>query len=237
MLQSLDPTQPLRQILFYRFWYWVVLILTTLLYRARFYGVSNVPATGGVLVIANHQSHLDPPLLGVAIRHRNMAAIARAGLFKNPIFGALLRGLGAIPIKEDEGDASAVRSAIAQLKAGRVIVIFPEGSRSPDGALHDFKRGTWLLLSRSGVPVVPAAVEGCFDAWPRHRSAPHLFGQRVAVAFGKPIPFDQLKAMGSDQALGLLAAQVETLRLDLRAKIRTATANRLPAKGPGDAAK
>jgi 1-acyl-sn-glycerol-3-phosphate acyltransferase len=233
-LRALDPPQPLRQVLFYRLCYWVVLSAFVLVYRARFWGVERVPRAGGVLVIANHQSHLDPPLLGVALRHRNMAAIARVGLFRNPLMGALLRGLGCIAIREDEGDAGALRTAIEQLKRGRVVVIFPEGSRSPDGALKDFKRGTWLLLARSGAPVVPAAVEGCFDAWPRQRRLPLLLGQRVAVAFGEPVPFETLKAMGGDAGLAHLAAQVEALRLDLRDKLRRATHGRLPAPGPGD---
>lgn len=233
-LHALDRPQPLRQILFYRLCYWVVLAFFVLVYRARFWGVPRVPRDGGVLVVANHQSHLDPPLLGVALRHRNMAAIARRGLFKNPLMGALLRGLGCIAIREDEGDAGALRTAIEQLKRGRVVVIFPEGSRSPDGAPRPFKRGTWLLLARSGVPVVPAAVEGCFDAWPRHRGFPVLFGQRVAVAFGEPIAFPDLKALGTEAGLALLAGRVETLRHELRSNLRRATRGRLPAPGPGD---
>lgn len=233
-LKRLDPGQAVGQILFYRLCYWIVLGLFVLLYRARFFNTRSVPRSGGLLIIANHQSHLDPPLLGVAIRDRNMAAIAREGLFKHWPMGLLLRGLGCIAIKEDEGDAGAIRSAIAQLKAGRVVVIFPEGSRSPDGALKHFKRGVWVLLARSGVPILPAAVEGCYDAFPRGAAFPKLFGQRVAVAFGEPIRFAELKALGADGALQMLANRVESLRLNLRAKIRRATHERLPAHGAGD---
>lgn len=233
-LRSMDPGQRIGQILFYRVCYWIVLGAFVLLYRARFFGTTRVPRHGGLLIIANHQSHLDPPLLGVAIRERNMAAIAREGLFAHWPMGPLLRGLGCIAIKEDEGDAGAIRTAIAQLKAGRVVVIFPEGSRSPDGALKHFKRGVWVLLARSGVPVLPAAVEGCFDAFPRGTSFPKLVGQRVAVSFGEPIAFANLKAMGADAALNDLAHRVEALRLDLRIKLRRASANRVPAPGAGD---
>lgn len=236
--RALDPGLPLRQVLFYRAAYWLVLAAFTLLYRVRFFGVRNIPGSGegggGVLIVANHQSHLDPPLIGIAIRHRNMAAIAREGLYRNPVFGAILRGLGTIPIKENEGDAGAMRAAIAQLKAGRVVVIFPEGSRSPDGGMYSFKRGSYLLLARSQVPVIPAAVEGCFDAWPRGTRFPRLFGQRCAVAFGEPIPFEELKALGADGALDRLAREVDALRLDLRATLRRQTRGRLPAPGIAD---
>lgn len=229
-----DPGQPLAQVLFYRIIWAIVLALFTLIYRARFIGTERVPRSGGLLIVANHQSHLDPPLLAVSLMHRHTAAIAREGLFKNPLFGLFLRGLGAMPIKENEGDAGAIRRAIEQLKRGRVVVIFPEGSRSPDGALKEFKRGTWLLLARSGATVLPAAVEGCFDAWPRKRTLPSLLGHRVCVSFGVPIEFSALKAEGADAGLVHLAREIETLRLDLRARMRRATQGALPRPGPGD---
>ncbi len=235
-LRRIDQGRPVSQILFYRLWYWILLLALTLVYRARFYNTRAVPDSGGLLVISNHQSHLDPPLVGCAIRRRNMAAIARAGLFKVPVLGLWLRAVGCISIKEDAGDAGAMRAAIEQLKAGRLVVIFPEGSRSPDGSLQEFKRGVWLMMMRSGVPVLPAAVEGCFDAMPRSRHFPRLFGQRVAVAFGTPIPHAELKVLGADAGLARLATEVEALRMDLRQKLRTASRGRVPRPGPGDTA-
>jgi 1-acyl-sn-glycerol-3-phosphate acyltransferase len=126
-LRALDPGRPVSQLIFYRVFYWMLMAMFIIIYRARFYNTGAVPQHGGLLVIANHQSHLDPPLVGVAIRRRNMAAIARAGLFKVPVLGFWLRSVGCIAIKEDSGDAGAMRAAIEQLKAGRLVVIFPEG--------------------------------------------------------------------------------------------------------------
>lgn len=229
-VRRLDPTQPLRRVLFYRVCYWIVMGLFTLVYRARVFHSSRIPASGGLLIVCNHQSHLDPPLVGVGIRQRNMAAIAREGLFRAPVFGWLLRSLGVIAIKESEGDAGAMKRSIEQLKAGRVVVIFPEGSRSPTGELMPFKRGTWLLLARSGVNVLPAAVEGCFDAWPRSSPLPRLLGQRVAVAFGHPIPFADLKALGADAALDRLSTEVGALQQALRQRLPRATSR--PAQPP-----
>lgn len=233
-LAALDEGRPLRQVLFYRLCYWVLFILFILVYRARFFGVDRVPRSGGLLVVCNHQSHLDPPLVGLSLRRRNMAAVARESLFRHWPLGWLLRSWGCIPINDEEGDAGAIRASIAQLKAGRVVVIYPEGSRSPDGGMFEFKRGAWLLMSRSGVDVIPAAVEGCYDAWPRRRAVPTLIGGRVAVQFGEVIPFAELKAMGVDRALDHLAREVDVLRHDLRERLRTATCGRVPAPGPGD---
>jgi len=215
--RTLDPTQPLWQIVFFRFCYWLVMLLVTFLYRLRFFGLHNLPpsGTGGLLVVANHQSHWDPPVLGVAFRTRNMASIAREGLFKAPGLKQLLLGLGAIPIKESEGDAGAIRTAIAELKKGRLTLIFPEGSRSPDGEVKDFKRGAWVLLSRAKCDVMPAAIEGAFDSWPRQIHFPKLFGHRIGVSFGKPIPYDELKALGPDKGLERLRREVEQLRAEL----------------------
>ncbi len=233
-LRHWDPGQNLAQILFYRAIWSLVLAAFVIIYRARVLGGDRVPRAGGLLIVANHQSHLDPPLIAVSLTHRHTAAIAREGLFKNPVFGLLLRGLGAMPIKESEGDAGAMKRAIEQLKRGRVVVIFPEGSRSPDGSLKPFKRGTWLLLLRSGATVLPTAVEGCFDAWPRQQTLPSLFGHRVAVQFGNPIDFASLKALGPDAGLAFLAQEIESLRLDLRARIRHATSGTRPLPGPAD---
>ena len=222
-LRGFDPTQPLRQIIFYRCCYWIVMLLTTLLYRLRVYGAGNVPPSGagGVLVVANHQSYLDPPLIGIALRKRNMASLAREGMFRVPGLRQLLLGLGSIALRETEGDAGAIRTAIAELKKGRLMLIFPEGSRSRDGEVKAFKRGAWLLLSRAKVDVVPAAVAGAFDAWPRHQRFPTLLGQRVGVAFGRPIAYEELKALGPEAGLARLQREVEALRAELMGHIGT----------------
>jgi 1-acyl-sn-glycerol-3-phosphate acyltransferase len=233
-LRSCDPTEPLFRVLLYRICRKVAAVYVRLCYRLHVVGAEHIPATGGLLLVSNHQSHLDPPLLGVALGHRSMASLARVGLFGNRLFGLLLQGLGSIPIKQSEGDTAAIRAAIAELRKGRVVLIFPEGSRSPDGAVHPFKRGTWLLLNKAECDVLPAAVEGAYDAWPREKRVPHFFGQRCMVAFGKPIPHAELKQMGADAALAHLAGVIDRMRLDLRKELRETSHGRLPRKGAGD---
>lgn len=209
-----DPGRPLGRILFFRLCWWAAWLFVTLVYRLRVAHPERVPRRGAVLVVSNHQSHLDPPAIGVALRYRNFVPIARQGLFKNRIFGWLIRNLNSIPINEKEGDVVAIRKAVKELAAGRCLLVFPEGARTPDGHLQPFKRGAWLLISRAKCAVLPAGVEGMYDAWPRWRKFPRLWGRRAGVAFGEVVDHDRLLAMGPDQGLAYLAARIEELRAE-----------------------
>ncbi|MFG0284093.1 MAG: lysophospholipid acyltransferase family protein [Phycisphaerales bacterium JB039] len=232
MSRAGDDRTPGQRVL-YRVCRQIVYWAFTLVYRARLDGVRRLP-TGGVLLVANHQSHLDPPLVGLCA-DRPLEYLARAGLFKNRLFAWLITGLGARPIDETGSDAgSGLRTALDRLHAGQALLVFPEGSRTPDGAMHSFKRGAILLVRRAGVPVVPVAIEGTFDAWPRRRPLPRLLGQRVRVRFGAPLDPEALLRDGPEGAVRHLETQIDTMRLELRAQLRRASAGRFPAPGPGD---
>ena len=125
---------------------------------------------------------------------------------------------------------------LARLALGHPVVLFPEGSRSPDGAPLPFKRGVALLLKRSRCPVVPVAVEGCAEAFPKGARFPRLWGKRIAVMVGHPISHDELLKDGPDAALARLTGEIESMRLELRSKLRAATNGRYPPRGPGDSA-
>ena len=210
-------------------------IAYTLLFRARVFGVTNIPPTGPCLIASNHQSHLDPPLIASAILHRAIHFVAKADLFTFKPFAWLIASLNSIPVKQDgSADMGAIREILARLEIGAPVLIFPEGSRTPDGHLAPFLRGVALLVKKGGCPVVPCAVEGCRGAFPRGRSFPGLWGKRVAVAFGTPIPHDELLKDGAEAGLLRLAREIESLRLDLRRKLRASTNGRYPAPGPGD---
>lgn len=232
-LRARDPGQPLWRIVVYRLSQLVVEAVVVLFYRYRVFGQEHVPRTGALLIVSNHQSHLDPPLVGVAVRHRHIVPLARIGLFKNRLFGALIRLYNAISLKQDESDTAAMRRAVAELNTGRAVVIFAEGSRTPDGALQPFKSGLWLLLKRGKCPVLPVAIEGAFDVWPRYRTFPRPSG-RIGVMVGEPIPYEQLATMDARQGLALLEQRIEAMRLDLRQHLRRVTFGRYPAAGAGD---
>ena len=207
-----------------------------ILFRRICRNVDRVPKEGPALIVANHQSNLDPPLIAGPIRHRRLEYMAKEELFQSSWFGRIIGGFGAVPVKGD-GDANTavIRVMLRRLEQGRVVLVFPEGSRTQDGAMQPFKRGVALLVKRSRCPVVPVGIEGSFDSWPRSRSRPFLWGKRMGVSFGHPIPHDDLMARGPEAALDRLADEIDALRLELRQDLRKKTRGRLPMPGPGDA--
>lgn len=210
--RSRNPGRSWWGILFYQVCWTALWLVFTSVYRLRVRGAANIPSDGPLLVVANHQSLIDPPCIGMAFKGRQLNFIARDGLFKNPVFAALIRGLNAVPIKENGSDTAAIRTALEQLGMGRALLIFPEGTRSPDGEIHEFKRGFWLLMSRAKCPVLPVAIEGAYRAFPRGRAWPRVWAQRLTVTVGKPISCDELLAMGPERGLPHLREQVHALR-------------------------
>jgi len=207
-----------------------------LFYRARVVHPERLPMTGPLLIAANHQSYLDPPLIGSFARRRPLSFIAKAGLFNFGPFGWLIRSLNSVPIREDSGDTGAIKEVLRRLEAGHAVLIFPEGTRSPDGAMHEFKRGVALLVKRAKCPVIPVAVEGCWDAWPPEGKI-RLFGKRIALMFGEPIASSELMKDGPDAGMARLAAEIERMRLDLRKQLRERSGGRCPSSGAGDHAR
>ena len=233
-IYSKQPNVSLGRLVFYECMAWTFRVLSRIFYRAKAIDSHLVPATGPVLLAANHQSLLDPPLIGIRIRQRHLNFVAKIGLFKFKPFAFAISMLNALPINDEGGDLGAIKETVARLNQGRAILIFPEGSRCPDGAIDQFKRGVALLVKKAKCPVVPVAIEGAFDAWPITRSRPRLFGCRVYVKYGAPIPHDELMKDGSEAALELLRTRVEAMRVELRAMMRAETNGRFPARGPGD---
>ena len=233
-LRSKQPGSSLAALCFYEVVAGALRLLTRVFYRAKAIDTHLVPQTGPVLLAANHQSFLDPPLIGIRVRHRHLNFIARAGLFRFKPFGAIIGALNALPINDEGGDLGAMKETIARLQQGRAILIFPEGSRCDDGAVDAFKRGVALLVKKARCPVVPVAIEGAFDAWPNSRALPRLFGCRVYVKFGPPIAYDDLMADGADAALETLRVRIDAMRRELRDQMRTETGGRFPARGRGD---
>lgn len=209
------------------------LLFFRLLYRFRRHGMQNVPRTGPIIIVSNHQSHYDPPIVGLVTGDRPFAAMARSTLANSKIIAFLMKLLGAIPLKQGEGDSAAFKVAFAELQAGRTVMLFPEGSRTRDGSIKPFKRGVSLLIKRSGAMVLPVALEGAFDVWTIGAKRPKWHGWIESMA-GEPISAEELLRDGPDAALEILRRRIEEMRLELRTRIRARTRGKYPAPGPGD---
>jgi 1-acyl-sn-glycerol-3-phosphate acyltransferase len=168
-------------------------MLAIIFFDLRADGVSNIPRRGGVLIVSNHQSFLDPVMLGVKVS-RPMSFLAKSELFVNRIFGYLIRGVNAFPVRQGEGDVGAVRETIKRLQEGHVLVMFPEGGRCDDGEVQPMQTGIGLIIRRAGptVKVVPAAVAGTFASWPRGQLLPRPMP--IRVKYGQPMELSNLKA-------------------------------------------
>jgi 1-acyl-sn-glycerol-3-phosphate acyltransferase len=156
------------------------------LFRVSAEGREHVPATGPVLLVANHLSLLDPPLVGVATS-RQLCFMAKEELFRVPGLGPLIRALGARPVRRDGGDRRALMAALGLLAEGRALLVFPEGTRGEEGRLGEAKPGVGMLAVLSGAPVVPVHIEGSGRVLPRGRAWPRL--AKVRVTFGPPLSF------------------------------------------------
>lgn len=187
-----------------------------LAHRAKFIHPERIPATGPCLIVANHQSYYDPPLIGCPMRRRMITFLARASLAGAPLAGPLIRRLNTVPIRDNEGDIRAIRDIIERLKLGEAVVIFPEGSRTSDGHLQPFRDGAALILRKARCPVIPVAIDGAFDAFPRSRKCPRL-GVRMTVLYGEPIPPEKLQGKDASAIIeSTIADMCEALRSEFR---------------------
>jgi 1-acyl-sn-glycerol-3-phosphate acyltransferase len=160
-------------------------------FRWRVYTPERVPLEGGVILASNHASYLDPPLVGAGLR-RSINYLARENLFRFPIMGWVLRRWQVVPVDRDGGGAAGLRAILERLLAGGAIILFPEGTRTRDGKLQPARSGIGLTVIKSAAPVVPVRVFGTFEAYGRHLRLPRP--RRVAVKYGKPMDFAQLRA-------------------------------------------
>jgi 1-acyl-sn-glycerol-3-phosphate acyltransferase len=164
-------------------------------FRWRVYGAENVPVTGGVILAANHASFLDPPLVGSGLK-RDINYLARESLFRFPLVGALLRSWNSVPVDRDGGGAKGLKIILGRLLDGAGIILFPEGTRTPDGKLQPARAGIGLVVAKSDAPVVPVRVFGTFEAYGRNIKFPRP--KRIAVKYGTPMRFEKLRAEAKD---------------------------------------
>jgi 1-acyl-sn-glycerol-3-phosphate acyltransferase len=167
--------------LWYEFWKRLFYFICRMAFRLKVEGREHEPASGPLIVAGNHASLLDPPLIGMCLR-RQSAYMAKDDLFAVPILGPWLRSIGSFPVRRGAADRTAIRRSLEVLKRGRVLVIFPEGTRSVDGRLRDAEPGAAMIALRTGVPVLPAAVVNSYRILPKGARWPRF--EQVTVRFG-----------------------------------------------------
>jgi 1-acyl-sn-glycerol-3-phosphate acyltransferase len=164
-------------------------IWTTWMFDLKVYGAHHVPNEGGVLLVANHQSNLDPVLVGVRLKRR-LSYLAKSDLFRFKPFAWFIRSLGAFPVKQGSGDIGAMKETIARLQEGHALNIFPEGSRTEDGSLLPIEKGVALVIRKAKVPVVPVVIDGSFKAWPKTWKIFHP--APIRMLYGQPTDLSKL---------------------------------------------
>ena len=154
------------------------------LFMVRVSGRRNIPRKGGAILASNHQSFLDPVLIGLGLWQR-VHFMARAELFDIPIFDRLISALNAFPVRRTVADRKAIREAVSKASAGDLVVVFPEGTRIDHGGLGEMQPGAAFIAKRARCPIVPVAIYGAHRAWPTRYKIFHL--APIRVAFAPPI--------------------------------------------------
>jgi 1-acyl-sn-glycerol-3-phosphate acyltransferase len=194
----------------------VARIATTCCFDLKVYGERHVPREGGVLLVANHQSYLDPVLIGARL-HRPLNFIAKSELFENPHAAKFLRFLNSFPVHQGKSDIAAMRETINRLRAGKALAIFPEGSRTNTGELLPIERGVSLVIRRAKVPVIPVVIDGSYEAWPLDRNM--FIPWDIRVWYG---PAMQLANLSEQEILRVIGDTLRKMLLKLRTSNRVA---------------
>ncbi len=175
--------------LWYFFWKTALWAIAKVAFRLRIEGREHEPRRGPFIVVGNHVSAIDPPLVGIALRHR-AAYMGKRELFDVPVLGVLLRSIGVFPVHRGAPDHGAIRKSLDVLGSGGVLVLFPEGTRSPDGRLQKPEPGSAMIALRTGAPVLPVAVINSQRILPKGARRPSF--QQVVVRMGPPVSVPQV---------------------------------------------
>jgi 1-acyl-sn-glycerol-3-phosphate acyltransferase len=182
---------------FFRFTTFLLRCFFNTFYRFKIDGIDQ-PLQGSAIIAPNHTSFFDPPIIGMAWPEETHF-LGRASLFKHFYMRWLLQGLNTHPVHGSPQDIQSIKILCKLLSEGKKVVIFPEGERSHDGQLLNIKSGVAMLALRMKCPIIPAYIEGAYEAWPRNSRFPK-FGSRITCIFGKPIPIEPYLNMKKKEA-------------------------------------
>ncbi len=183
------------------------IFLFRVFFRLRIRGSENVPAQGAVILASNHLSLIDPPLIGCA-SPRRVRFMAKEELFAYPVFGTIIKELGAFPVRRGSADRQAIKTGLTILDEGGVMAIFPEGTRSKNGELGKAMPGILMLAAKSGAAIVPIALSGT-----NKLSARNWF-PRFSIRFGIPYQLPEVFSRQElDEQGAVLMEKIRCLQL------------------------
>lgn len=204
-----------------KFSYWLVYSFSRLFFktffRLRVYGEEYIHSGPGLL-IANHTSFYDPPVLSVSCTEE-VHFLARESLFSVPLLGRLIRVLNTHAVSRDASDMHVLRQMIRLLHDGKKLIIFPEGKRSLDGEMQPFERGFAFLAKKAKCTVFPAYIDGAFSVWPTGRKFPKLFG-KITCVFGSPIEWEDFENLSKDEVEECLSKRCSDAIKELKAWLK-----------------
>lgn len=201
---SLFPI-PSRMRTFYRILRYFSQVFFVLYFRGRVFGLRNVPQTGPVLLACNHQSFFDPVSSTLAL-HREGNYMARDTLFANRLFKRFIESLNAFPVRRGAADIGAVKEILRRLKDGKLVVVFPEATRTRDGRIGAINPNSLLIAKKARATIVPCVIDGAFEAWPRTAVVPRPV--RMYVSYCDPITVSQVQAWPIEQITAAVAERM-----------------------------
>ncbi len=184
-----------------------------LAFQGRVLGRENVPREGGVLLVSNHQSFLDPALVSLAF-DRECSYMARDSLFVIPVLRELIVSLNAFPVRRNTADLGAIKETLRRLKMGQMVLVFPEGTRTADGRIGELQPGVAAVAKQAKVTVIPTVIEGAVNVWPRHRPLP--LPAKVIVRYAPPITPAEVAAMSKEELLDRLDRTLRQVQAEIR---------------------
>ncbi|MDR1290737.1 MAG: 1-acyl-sn-glycerol-3-phosphate acyltransferase, partial [Planctomycetaceae bacterium] len=213
-VKSSDHVISVGKRLFYYFVRIPVSIFFRVFYRARFFGYNNMPTTGGLLVAANHQSYYDPVLVAAGLRRR-LNFLAKKQLFVFRPLAWLIDSLDAIPLDIDGIGYEGIKISLKRLRNNEAILIFPEGARTWDGEIDEFKKGSLSLAKQTKSAILPTAIDGCYQSWPRTNKLPYPLG-KIRVIYGQPLHYDDFKNLSEQELRELVKLKIKELFQKIR---------------------
>ena len=190
--------------------------------RTRF--AEPLPERGGLIVLSSHQSHLDPLLLGLAC-DRRLSSLARSSLYAFKPFGFIITALDAVPIDRNASAVAAMKTVIKRLEDGAAVIIFPEGTRTATGRLGEIKSGFALIAKKAKVPIVPVAIVGAWECWPKTRLLPRP--GRIRLEFGRVIRPEEIATLDDRTLVAECTARLTELDAQARSVLAIAAPGRV----------